>query len=118
MKKRMTISLFLAFSITLGLAQNTKPINSANQRTWVVLITPKTTKQYLDSIITTWKKDSIILKFSTLDYDSKGKLMKVKGSVEITSKGQHASGTFGPINKLEWLEIKLNDGLSVSIKGN
>ena len=105
-------------SITLGLSQNTKLINPVNQRTWTVLITPKTTKQYLDSITTTWKKDSIILKFSTLEYNTKGKLIKVKGSVEITSKGQHASGTFGPINKLESLEIKLNDGPSVFLKGN
>ena len=116
MKKRMACTIAFTIYITLAWAQTSKPLTETHWG-WVVTITPQTTKHYLDSVTTAWQKDSIVLKFSTLKYNAQGKLIKVKGSINVTAKGRHASGTFAP-DKLESLEIKASDSPGVSIREN
>lgn len=115
MKKRMAGIIIFTISTTLAWSQTPQPPASNTHWEWVLVITPQTTKHYLDSVITTWRKDSIILNFSMLKYNGQGKLVKVKGTINVTAKGRHASGTFAP-DKLESFEIKANDGPGVSLR--
>jgi hypothetical protein len=125
MKRLLTILPACIVLSTFSIAQNTPPASSgkhslpvespsAHHRTWVLVLTPETTKHQLDSVASAWAKDNITLKFSQADYDNKGKLIKIKGSVDIQSGGHHASGTFGPDHFP--MEIKLDDRPSVSLK--
>lgn len=117
MKKRIAVIIAFTISICSAWAQTAKPSTPATHWGWILIITPQTTKHSLDSVTIAWQKDSIILKFSTLKYNKHGKLAEIKGSLDVTAKGQHASGTFAP-DKLESLEIKAsnNPGPGVSIK--
>jgi hypothetical protein len=116
MKKLLASIIILLVSINMICAQTAKPATKGNLRTWAITISPQTKKQYLDSVITAWNKDSIVLSFSKLDYNAAGKLVKVKGSVNVTSRGHHASGTFAPEKDLVSVEIKVTDGPGVSIE--
>lgn len=117
MKKLLASIIILLVSINMIYAQTTKSASNGKLRTWAITLNPQTKKQYLDSVITAWKKDSIVLSFSKLDYNAAGKLVKVKGSVNVTSRGHHASGTFAPEKDLVSLLIKVTDGPGVTIEG-
>jgi len=128
MKKLMAFSIIFAFSITLVLAQTPQPSNgsvviqTANpsattpHRIWNLVITTKTTKRHLDSVSAAWKKDSIDLKFTKLQY-KKGKLMILSGSVNFMSKDKQPSAMFTQDSiYLHPLQIKLNDKPGVFIR--
>ena len=115
MKKILSAIFLFTVSIPFVWSQNSETLFSGGHKTWTLDITPQTKKHYLDSVSTVWKKDSIELKFTILKYDSKGTLVKVKGSVNYTIKGSHVSGTFGPDFKKP-IEIKVDDRPGVSIK--
>ena len=116
MKKLMTIFIFVAVSSTMVLAQTTKPVAKTHLRHWVLNITPDSKKPYLDSVVAAWKKDNIDLKFSVLNYDASGKLVKFKGSVEIKIRDDHASGTFDN-EEFKSVHLEVDNGPGVDIKG-
>jgi len=110
MKKRMAFLIIFVFSISLGWAQKPKPSITKSYHTWNLTITPQTKKHYLDSVSAAWKKDSIDLKFSKLQYDDKGRLMIVSGSVNFMSKNKPLGGTFIQDSVfLRPIQIKLTD---------
>ena len=111
MKKLFATVVIISVSITAAWAQ--KPSNPCTKRSWVLNITPQTKKQYIDSVVTAWKNDSINLRFTVLEYNAKGLLEKIKGSVDV---GGSPSGTFGSDNLVSY-EIKIEDRPHLSIKG-
>ena len=115
-KKNLSHSSALANSAD-SIANNTGNNSNSQSNNWSLIITPATTKNYLDSIAAIWKKENIDLNISKLKYDG-GTLVKIKGSVTINTKaGNHASGEFKSEN-LASIQIKVNDSPNVSIKGN
>jgi ABC-type glycerol-3-phosphate transport system substrate-binding protein len=117
MKKLMASLIFVVVSSTMVLAQTTKPTaKKSSLRHWVLNITPDSKKTYLDSVVAAWKKDNIDLKFSTLNYDASGKLIKFKGSVEIKVRDDKASGTFDD-EEFKSVRVEVDDGPGVDIKG-
>jgi hypothetical protein len=95
----------------------TNSYNSGVNHKWSLVITPSTTKSYLDSIQAQWKRKNIDLNISTLKYDA-GNLVKIKGSVTINTKaGNHASGEFKSENPVA-IKIKVDDSPNVIIKAN
>jgi hypothetical protein len=116
MKKLLTSILILAASITTGWSQASQHSAAKAKKTWVLVITPQSTKHTLDSVIMAWEKQNVDLQFSKLKYDASGKLVEIKGFVSIKANGTFANATFGS-KSLESFEIKVNDGPGVSVKG-
>jgi hypothetical protein len=114
MKKLLASIILFGISITMAWSQSAKPSVVCTKRSWVLVITPQTKKQYIDSVATAWKADSINLKFSKLEYNDKGLLVKIKGSVDIN--GGLPSSTFGSDNLVSY-EIKVEDRPELSVKG-
>jgi hypothetical protein len=113
MKKLLASIILFGISITIGWSQSAKPSTVCTKRSWVLVITPQTKKQYIDSVTTAWKADSINLKFSKLEYNDKGILVKIKGSVDV---GGSPSGSFQSDNLVSY-EIKIEDVPELNIKG-
>lgn len=112
MKKILTGIALLTISFTAVYAQQA---NSMNLHTWVLNITPKTQKAYLDSVSSAWKTKGIILTFTTLKY-KQGQLVNVKGLVSEQMSGKsNVSGTFSS-DKGKTIEITLTDKPSVDIR--
>jgi hypothetical protein len=112
MKRILTSIIILIGSITLAWSQ----APTSGTHTWVLNITPHSSKHSLDSVTAEWAKNNIVLKFTKLQYIKNGTLQKVKGSVDVNANGTKASATFGS-DKLESWEIKVTDKPSVSVKG-
>lgn len=85
------------------------------RKTWVLIVTSQSKKQYIDSVTAAWKKDSIDLNFSELKYDAEGTLIKVKGTVYYTHNGSNVNGSFGPESPGP-LTIKLDDRPSIDLR--
>ena len=66
--------------------------------------------------MTELKKQSFVLGFSKLEYNSEGKLIKIKGSIAFKTASGLPNATFTSDN-LESYEIKVDDKPSVSVKG-
>lgn len=117
MKKLAVSTSILILSSILIMSKPARSfVESKGGRNWVLIISPRTTQQHLDSIKTAWGKDSIILEFSKLNYDDSGKLIKIKGTVSANMRGGNASAKFSSEN-LKSLEIKVDDRPSVSVNG-
>jgi hypothetical protein len=116
MKKRMAGIIIFAISISWALCQTRESSTKGNHRTWNLVITPQTQKHSLDSVATAWRKDSIVLKFSKLEYSAEGRLMKIKGSVAIMGNEKKPSGTFSS-DSLKTFNIHLDDSWSVCLSG-
>jgi hypothetical protein len=117
MKKLMASTAVFALLVTLALSQSPKHVSSNTKNSWDILITPQTTIHQLDSLMTKLKKENAFLGFSELEYNSKGNLMKIKGSVNIHTTDGLPSDTFTSDN-LESFEIKFDAKTGVlSIKG-
>jgi hypothetical protein len=110
MKKLYPAFIIPAAGILAACNQPAKTADKVATKTWDYVITSQTSRQTLDSLSSTWSKDSINLKFSKVEMDSLGKLSKIVGSVDITSKGQLVSGTFSrdSLNQKAF-EIKLDN---------
>jgi hypothetical protein len=115
-KLAVSTSILVLSSILIMSKPNRNFVESRGERTWVLIISPRSTQQHLDSVKTAWGKDSIDLEFSKLKYDDSGKLIKIKGTVTANIRGGNASAKFSSEN-LKSLEIKVNDRPSVSVKG-
>ncbi len=109
MKKLLTGTVLFLFAITTGWSQT-----AAHK--WSLFITPDSKKHSLDSVVAAWKKDGIDLQFTKLEYNKTGKLIKIQGTVNYTSKGNPVSGKFESEN-LESYEIKLTDKPTIHLKG-
>jgi PBP1b-binding outer membrane lipoprotein LpoB len=116
MKKRLISAIPFAVLSMLACNQPSAPAASEKPHNWVFGITPQTSIHAIDSVMMAWKKDSIALNFSKLEYDTLGKLTIVSGSVQFMAKGNLPSGKFtqDSISKKS-LEIKLDDKPSVSL---
>jgi hypothetical protein len=101
MKKLLAGIIVFALSITFVWPHTNK---QSTRHSWVLTITPLSSKHYLDSIATAWKKDNIVLKFSKLQYKANGKLIQVRGSIVVNGKGE----VFGS-DKLETIKIRVTD---------
>jgi hypothetical protein len=113
MKKLLTGIALLTISLGTAFAQQS---NSVSRHTWILDITPKTHKAYLDSVSAAWKAHGIMLTFSTLEYNNQGQLVNVKGSVsEQVSGRSNVNGTFSS-DKQKTIEIKVTDSPSVDIR--
>ena len=112
MKKLLTGIALLTISLATAFAQQS---NSMNHHTWVLDITSKTQKAYLDSVSSAWKVNGITLTFTTLKYKD-GQLVNVKGTVsEQVSGKNNVSGTFSS-DKQKTIEITMTDKPSVDIR--
>ena len=116
MKKLLASIRFLAGSITAGWSQTAQHTKAKATKTWVLVITPQSTKHMLDSVLMAWDKQNVDLKFSTLKYDASGKLVEVKGFVAIKANGTFADATFGS-ESLQSIEVKVDNSPGVSVKG-
>jgi hypothetical protein len=90
MKKLLASSLILMGSITLGWSQH----SGGSAHAWDLKITPESSKDHLDSVATAWKKDGIDLEFSKLEYNDKGKLVKIAATLKTKSTGDGPGGSF------------------------
>jgi|GEM_PF-1432801 len=116
MKKLAVNASILVLSCLLIISKPARNlVESKAAHNWILVISPQTSKQHLDSVKTAWEKDNILLEFSNLKYDDSGKLVKIKGIVTNNTGGDHASANFSSEN-LKLLEIKVDDSPSISIK--
>ena len=99
----------------IGCNQPQQPAAPAGPKTWVFNITPQTTIHDFDSVTMAWKKDSIALKFTKLEFTDAGKLLKIKGAMNIMPKGT-PSGTFAS-DSLYSYKLEVNNRESISISG-
>ncbi len=115
MNKLLTsITLALLLSI---IACNESPKMTIPQgpKTWVFNITPQTSIHDIDSVTLAWKKDSIALKFTKLEFTDAGKLIKIKGAMNIMPKGT-PGGTFTS-DSLSSYKLEVDNRESISISG-
>ena len=117
--KKFVVGLVLFAASTVFLAQTQKKTYPpmAATHTWVLTITPETPKVYMDSVVNAWRNDSIDLRFSRLEYNGQYKLVRVKGTVCIKTKGSQASEKFDYTN-LKSCKIMVDNSPKVSIKEN
>ncbi len=106
--------LLIVFLGSLVSAKASNLVEPDGQRSFTMVINPNTSKYYIDSVTTEWKKENIDLKFSKLEYDENGKLVKVKGSVDVKAKGHHATGSFAS-ESLESFTINIDNRPGVSV---
>jgi len=115
MKKALAI-IGISAVLTITSCQPPQPASPAGPRTWVFNITPQTTIHDIDSVTMAWKKDTIELKITKLEYSDNGKLLKVKGSMKVMPKGT-PSGTFSSDSLVNWkLEVDNKQGIILSGK--
>jgi hypothetical protein len=111
--RNLTLTL-VVFIVSLVSAKASTQVESDGPHSWTIVINPNTPKHYIDSVTTEWKKENIDLKFSKLEYNENGKLVKVKGSVDIKAGGYHARGSFAS-ESLESFTINVDDRPGVNV---
>jgi len=101
---------------TMACTQPSSPAIAEKPHVWIFNITPQTTIHDIDSVSNSWRKDSIDLSFTKLEYTDDGKLIKIKGSMYIMPKGKHAGGTFTS-DTLKGFNLEVDNRQSISISG-